>query len=86
MSAFLQSGRFYPGETPIFRVRFRPEGDAPCQGLTAQRQEFPERQSNIRSAPLRRSAAILGLEAKEHHEWPISHKCSGRYAAAKSFG
>ncbi len=25
MSAFLQSGRFYPGETPIFRVRFRPE-------------------------------------------------------------
>ena len=26
MSAFLQSGRFYPGETPIFRVRFRPEG------------------------------------------------------------
>jgi len=23
MSAFLQSGRFYPGETPIFRVRFR---------------------------------------------------------------
>ncbi len=27
MSAFLQSGRFYPGETPIFRVRFRPEAD-----------------------------------------------------------
>ncbi len=25
MSAFLKSGRFYPGETPIFRVRFRPE-------------------------------------------------------------
>ena len=25
MSAFLQSGRFYPGETPIFSVRFRPE-------------------------------------------------------------
>jgi hypothetical protein len=25
MSAFLQSGRFYPGETPTFRVRFRPE-------------------------------------------------------------
>jgi hypothetical protein len=24
MSAFLQSGRFYHGETPIFRVRFRP--------------------------------------------------------------
>ncbi len=27
MSAFLQSGRFYLGETPIFRVRFRPEAD-----------------------------------------------------------
>ncbi len=27
MSAFLQSGRFYPGETPIFRVRFRPKAD-----------------------------------------------------------
>jgi hypothetical protein len=27
MSAFLQSGRFYHGETPIFRVRFRPEAD-----------------------------------------------------------
>ncbi len=27
MSAFLQSGRFYPGETPIFRVRFRPIAD-----------------------------------------------------------
>ncbi len=27
MSAFLKSGRFYPGETPIFRVRFRPEAD-----------------------------------------------------------
>ncbi len=25
MSAFLQSGRFHPGETPIFRFRFRPE-------------------------------------------------------------
>jgi len=25
MSAFLQSGCFYPGETPIFRVRFRPK-------------------------------------------------------------
>ena len=25
MSAFLQSGRFYPGETPNFRVRFRPK-------------------------------------------------------------
>ncbi len=29
MSAFLQSGRFYPGETPIFRVRFRPLADLP---------------------------------------------------------
>ncbi len=27
MSAFLESGRFYPGETPIFRGRFRPEAD-----------------------------------------------------------
>ena len=27
MSAFLQSGRFYPGETPIFRVCFRPIAD-----------------------------------------------------------
>ncbi len=27
MSAFLQSGRFYHGETPIFRVRFRPKAD-----------------------------------------------------------
>ncbi len=25
MYAFLQSGRFDPGETPIFRVRFRPK-------------------------------------------------------------
>ena len=25
MSAFPESGRFYPGETPIFRVRFRPK-------------------------------------------------------------
>ncbi len=28
MSAFPDSGRFYPGETPIFRVRFRPEATA----------------------------------------------------------
>jgi hypothetical protein len=27
MSAFLQSGRFYHGETALFRVRFRPEAD-----------------------------------------------------------
>ncbi len=27
MSAFLESGRFYLGETPIFRVRFRPKAD-----------------------------------------------------------
>ncbi len=27
MSAFLQSGRFYPGETPIFRVCYRPGAD-----------------------------------------------------------
>ncbi len=27
MSAFLQSGRFYPSETPILRVRFRPGAD-----------------------------------------------------------
>ncbi len=25
MSAFLQSGRIYPGETQIFKVRFRPQ-------------------------------------------------------------
>ncbi len=32
MSAFLQSGRFYHCETPIFRVRFRPK--AVIAGLT----------------------------------------------------
>ncbi len=33
MSAFLQSGRFYPGETPIFRVRFRPQADIAVEAL-----------------------------------------------------
>ncbi len=42
MSAFLQSGRFYPGETPIFRVRFRPIADAEtaCTTRCILRQSF----------------------------------------------